>query len=296
MKWNKSMKYGILTNPDMKQKKYIILYGVIFVSLVIVMLINIFPVLWVLLSGFKDVQELYAMPVKFLPEHIELSKILKVWNEMEFSSVYLATFIMAAGSIAFEIVVSGFAGYVLSRLRPPGTKFTLKLLFWLILLPGTMRTVPLYLMFRDFPILHVNMTDSFWPIWLMAAAAPFNVILFKNSFDGISKSLIEAAKIDGAGDCRIFFSIIVPLSIPVITTVAIFAFNGSFGQFFWPNLLISKKELTVLGVKLFKMKSGNYTIDYQMLAVFFSLVPQLIVFVIFQKKIVGGINVGGVKG
>lgn len=296
MKWKKTMEYGILTNPDMKQKKYVALYVAMFTALVVVTMVNIFPILWVLLSGFKDVQELYALPVKFLPEHIDLTKLVKVWNEMEFASAYFATFIMTIGSVVFDVVICGFAGYVLSRLKPPGTKISLKLLFLLILLPGTMRTVPLYMMFRSFPVFHINMTESFLPIWLMAAANPFNIILFKNSFDGISKSLIEAAKIDGAGDCRIFFKIIVPLSMPVITTVAIFAFNGGFGQFFWPNLLISKKELTVLGVKMFKMRNSNYTMDYQMLAVIFSILPQVIIFSLFQKQIVGGINVGGVKG
>ena len=200
MKWKKTMKYGILTNSDMKQKKYVILYAAMFTALVVIAMVNIIPILWVLLSGFKDVQELYALPIKFLPEHIDLTKLVKVWNEMEFSSTYFATFIMTTGCVIFDVVICGLAGYVLSRLKPPGTKISLKLLFLLILLPGTMRTVPLYMIFRNFPIFHINMTESFLPIWLMAAANPFNIILFKNSFDGISKSLVEAAKIDGAGD------------------------------------------------------------------------------------------------
>ena len=130
----------------------------------------------------------------------------------------------------------------------------------------------------------------------MSASSIFNIILFKNFFDGISGSIIEAAKIDGASAMRIFAKIVMPLSVPVFVTVAIFTFNGQVGQFFWPYLLIKKKELTVLGVQMYTMQSSNYTMDYQMLAILFSILPQLLIFAVFQKKIIGGVSVGAVKG
>lgn len=95
---------------------------------------------------------------------------------------------------------------------------------------------------------------------------------------------------------RIFAKIVMPLSVPVFVTVAIFTFNGQVGQFFWPYLLIKKKELTVLGVQMYTMQSSNYTMDYQMLAILFSILPQLLIFAVFQKKIIGGVSVGAVKG
>ena len=105
-----------------------------------------------------------------------------------------------------------------------------------------------------------------------------------------------SARIDGANDLRIFFQIIVPLSVPIFTVTALLTFNGQLGQFFWPYLLIQDKSKTVLGVQIFKLKSSDYTMDYQMIALLFSLIPQLVIFAIFQKQIIGGLNLGGVKG
>ena len=215
---------------------------------------------------------------------------------MKFYKFYLNTFIMAGGSVAATVIVDGLAGYTLSRLRPVGSKIMMGLLFSLMLMPGTMRTVPIYMTFKSFSFLKLNLLDSFIPIWIMAGADIFSIIMFKNFFDEIPDSLIEAANIDGAKNMTIFFKIIVPLSVPIIMTIAIFCFNGQVGQFFWPYLLIGDQNKTVIGVQLYKMKSGNYTTDYQMLAIIFSLIPQVIIFLFFQRYIIGGVNAGGVKG
>ncbi len=292
----KEMDKGILTSTDIKQTKYKVLYAALFVFVTVYCIVTLIPVVWIIFSGFKDVKEMYAVPVKFFPKKIDLNKLVKIWKEMKFYNYYISTFEMALGAVATTCIVGGLAGYSLSRLKPAGTKLIFMVLFWLMLMPGTLRTVPLYMTFIDFPVIHVNMLNTFWPIWLMSASNIFNIILFKNFFDGISSSIIEAAKIDGATDIGIFAKIILPLSMPVFMTVAIFTFNGQIGQFFWPYLLINKKEMTVLGVQMFNMNKSSYTMDYQMLAILFSILPQVVVFAIFQKKIIGGVNLGGVKG
>lgn len=292
----KNMDKGILTNSDMKKPKYRLLYALMMIFMIAYCLISVLPVVWIMLSGFKDVKEMYAVPATFLPKRIDLSKLGKVWTELKFYKYYGNTFLMAIGAVISNIVISGLAGYVLSRLKPKGTKLMLALIFWIMLLPGTMSTVPLYMEFKSMPLIGVNLLETYWPIWLMSGANAFNIILFKNFFDGISSSLIEAAWIDGANNTKIFFKIIIPLSTPVFIVVGMFTFNGQIGNFFWPYLLISAKEKTVLGVQLYKMKTSTYTMDYQMLALLFSVIPQIIIFAIFQKQIMGGINIGGVKG
>ena len=292
----KSFNRGILNDSDMKSAGNKVIYFAIIAILVLLSVIVVVPMVWILLSGFKDVQEMYEIPTRFFPKKIELSKLGRIWNEMKFYKFYLNTFIMAGGSVAATVIVDGLAGYTLSRLRPVGSKIMMGLLFSLMLMPGTMRTVPIYMTFKSFSFLKLNLLDSFIPIWIMAGADIFSIIMFKNFFDEIPDSLIEAANIDGAKNMTIFFKIIVPLSVPIIMTVAIFCFNGQVGQFFWPYLLIGDQNKTVIGVQLYKMKSGNYTTDYQMLAIIFSLIPQVIIFLFFQRYIIGGVNAGGVKG
>lgn len=287
---------GILTSTDMKQNKYKLLYVSISVFIIIACVVAAAPVVWMTLLGFKDVKEIYELPVRFIPEHINLGKLAVVWKEVKIYKYYLSTLIMSVGAVISTCLVTGLGGYALSRIRPKGTKLILTLLVWLMLMPGTMRTVPLYMEFKKLPIFGFNLLNTFWPMWILAASSIFNVILFKNFFDGISASLIEAARIDGASDLRIFFQIIMPLSMPVLMTVSIFTFNGHFGSFFWPFLTITSDKLTVLGVFVYKLKSSSLTLDYQMVATLFSMLPQLIIFIIFQKQIIGGVNIGGVKG
>lgn len=294
--FNKQMDKGILTNIDMKQAKYKFLYSAIMIILLLWCLgICLYPILWIILSGFKDVEELYAIPSTFFPKNFQVSKIAKVWNEMKFWKTYGNTFMLAGGAAVFNMVISGLAGYVISKVKPIGSKVVFTILFWIMLLPTTMSTVPIYMTIMEFPILHFSMLDSFLPLWLMVVNA-FDIILFKNFFDGISDSLVEAARIDGASNIRIFWQILVPLSVPVFCVVGIFTFNGNIGNFLMPLLTLTSADKTVLAVQLYKMRSASYTMDYQMLAIIFSMIPQVVVFAIFQKQIMGGINVGGVKG
>lgn len=291
-----NMDKGVLTASDMKQTKYKILYFVLTLIMLIYLAVIIVPCLWLLVSGFKDVSEMYARPVKFFPEHFSFSKIAKAWTQMKYYKYYINTTVMALGCVVSDVVISGLAGYVLSRLKPRGYKLVLALVFCMMLLPSTMSTVPLYMTFKKFPYLNVSLLNTYLPMWLLSAANMFDIILFKTNFDGVSQSLVEAAKIDGASDIKIFTKIIIPLSIPVIMTVALFAFNTQFGNFFWPYLVISDKAKFTLGIQVYMMKSSSLTMDYQMIGILFSILPQLVIFALFQKHIIGGMNLGGVKG
>lgn len=286
---------GIMSSIDLKKPSNKVIYAGIVLFLIVVCIISALPIIWIIFSGFKTPTEMYKIPPSFFPEHIDLQKLADAWMQMKFFKYYINTFIMAGGSTIFHLLFCGLAGYVLSKLKPAGHKLIGTLIFWSMLIPTTMSTVPIYMSLIDVPIIHINLSNSFLPLWLMCIDA-FNIILFKSFFDGISDSIVEAARVDGAGTLKVFFRIIIPMSMPVFMTVAIFAFNGSMGQYFWPYLLISDASKTVLGVQLYKMKSSTFSTDYQMLAIVFSIIPQVIIFVLFQKNIVGGISTGAVKG
>ena len=158
-----------------------------------------------------------------------------------------------------------------------------------------MTTVPLYMSFCDLPYIHISLKDTFWPMWIMAGANAFNIILVKNFFDNIPSSYVEAAKMDGASDMKILIKIMLPLSMPVLVTISIFTFNGTWGQFFWPYLLISKDEIMPLGEKIYILQK-ELSIDEHMMALCLMMVPVMVLFAIFQKYIMQGMSIGGIKG
>ena len=295
-----NMDTGALCNSDMKQVKYKLFYGFLWACMIIWFIVVILPCIWMATSGFKTAAEINATEnIKFFPDTFDFKKLAKAWEVLNYEKYYLNTFIMAIGCVIADVFASGLAGYVLSRLKPTGHKMVLALVFCLMLLPTTGTTVPLFITFKNGIIPGVTMLNTYWPMWLMSAANMFNVILFKTSFDGISTSLVEAAKIDGANDLSIFVKIMIPLSIPVIITVSLFTFNAQFGNFFWPNLVLIDPEQYTLGVQIYKIQSitnASITDDIKMMGILFSILPQLLVFALFQKHIMGGINLGGVKG
>ena len=132
---------------------------------------------------------------------------------------------------------------------------------------------------------------------LGAATDAFNVLLFKSSFDAVSISLVEAARIDGAGDMKIFSKIVVPLSMPVIIYISINILSGAWSDFFGPYLILKDVKKMTTPVMLYLAKSDNtIQMNTYLMGLIFASIPPFIIFVIFQNKIMGGINVGGVKG
>ena len=295
-----NMDSGALCNSDMKQAKYKVFYAFLWLFMLFWFVVVILPCLWLAVSGFKTAAEINASQnATFFPKEFDLKKLVYAWNTLKYQKFYINTFFLAIGCVISDVLVSGTAGYVLSRLRPKGYKAVLSLVFCLMIMPATGTTVPLYITFKNGIIPGVSMLNTYWPMWLMAAANMFNIILFKTNFDGVSSSLVEAAKLDGASDMQIFIKIMVPLSIPVIMTVALFTFNGQFGNFFWPNLVITDPEKYTLGVQVYKIQQsvvGTLTDDIKMMGIIFAVLPQLIIFALFQKHIMGGMNLGGVKG
>lgn len=286
---------GALTPLDMKQIKYKILYAIICLFMLTMIAIVVIPALWMVMTCFKEPAELASVKQSFFPKQFRFEKFADTWSRMKLHKYFINTLIMSVGAVVADVIVNGLAGYVLSKLKPRGAKAYFALVTVLLLVNAPM--IPLYMTFVKFPIGHFNMLGTYWPIWMMAAANMFNILLFKTSFDSISISLVEAAKVDGASAVRIFMSIIIPMSVPVITTVAIFTFNGNFGAFFWPYLIVPTENRRTIGVMLYMMKSNAvYTLDTKMIAAFICIIPQLLIFIIFQKKIIGGINLGGVKG
>ena len=286
---------GLLNWMDLRSTKYKIVYWVMFGFLFLLTLVCVVPMIWSLLSGFKTTSEMLEVPQKFFPREIKLSKAINAWKVVNMGEGLLNTFIIIIGVRVFDIGINGLTGFVLSKVRPAGYKIVDKLVFWSLMLPG-MSMVPLFMTFVDFTPLHINLLGTFWPLWMLAGASAFHVFLFRNAMNAIPMSYFEAAKLDGCSNLGAFVRIIMPLIKPTIMVLMIFSVMGEWGSYLWPMLIMPNVD--TVGVKLFKMNRSEYplSIDERMLVLSMSMMIPIVIFSVFSKQIMGGLDMSGVKG
>lgn len=288
---------GLLNAIDLRYGRYKVIYGIMMVLLILFSLACLLPIIWIAISGFKTPAEFYSVPPTLLPESFSFSKVTEVWNKVNFFRYFSNTLMEIAGALVFDIVLNGFAGYVLSRVRPLGSALLETLIFGTMLLPSV-SMVPLYMTFVDVPLIHVNLTGSFLPLWLQAGCNAFNIMLFRNFFNGIPMDYIEAARIDGGTSVGIFFRIIIPLSKPILVVETIFCVINSWKNFMWPYLILGSTAKETISIMLYKITSvsAELTEMDSMLIIMLSIIPPGIFYALLSKHIMGGINMSGIKG
>ncbi len=283
----------ILSIMDMKNPKIKALYTIIYIYVIILCLCAAVPILWTLVSATKNIDEFYRIPPTIIPQSFHPEKFLEGWKKFSFTKYYLNTAFVALGYVVFGIISNGFMAYALSRLKPKGYKLILTLFLWTMMLPGSIAAQMKNIV--NFPLLHINLTNTPWPMWIMAAGSPFMVIWFKGYFDTIPLSIIESAKIDGATNVTIFRRIVVPMAKPIILTQAIMTFNSAWQDYFWPMLLLKDKNIQTIMVRVLAIQ-GSLAVDEQMVMLTLVMIPPIIFFIIMQKYLIGNENEGGVKG
>lgn len=298
MFWNKYKQKadGVIRGYDIRSTKTKILAIVIMILCILMVLVCLFPAVWVFLASFKDIKE-FTREVSIIPESFDWSRMAETWNAFNFSNYYKNSLIHVVGAMVCAVVFNGLLAYGLGVLKPKGYKIALNLVMLSLMIPSIISIVPL---FRN--INNLGLNGSFIPLWLVFGANAFYVMLFKQFFEEIPRELTEAARLDGCGVWRMFANIMLPLSKPIITVVAIFAVTAAWSDFLLPYLVLNgakwpdKTSMETVMVKLFSFKDTPTDAVSVLRASFFAIIPPTIIFIIFQKKITDGAATGAVKG
>lgn len=287
------MNNGIISLIDYKNPRIRLLYAVLLSVCIVLAFICIAPPLWVMLSSLKSMKEFMAVPPTIIPRSFEPQKIVETWQLLDFTKFYVNSATYVAGAVVCALLFNGLAGYVLSILKPKGSKLVLALILWSLMLPATTNLVPI---FKN--IAALKLTNSFLPLWLNFGAGAFNILLFKSFFDRLPISLIEAAKLDGCGPLQIFRRIVIPLSKAVCMVVVIMTVNASWSDFLLPYIVIKDPQMYTVMVKIYDLAAGAspFPYDLRMLALLFAIIPPAVLFIFFQKYITQGIALSSIKG
>ncbi|WP_330343581.1 carbohydrate ABC transporter permease [Streptomyces longwoodensis] len=253
------------------------------------------PLYWMISSGFKDSQEVVQTPPTWVPKSFTPGNYSHAWEVMDLSTLLLNTLYYAFGALAFQLVLDVAAAYSLSRLRPMFGKAILGMMLATLMIPATVLVVPQYLTVLDVPLVQRNLLNSPWAIWLPSVTNAFNIFLLKRFFDSIPQELLDAAAMDGASPMRVLWSIVLPISRPVLGVVSIFAVVGIWKDFLWPMLTLPDPSRQTLNVGIYSLSNG-VPVNVLIAALTIASIPTLLLFLVFQRNIMSGLTAGGLKG
>jgi multiple sugar transport system permease protein len=255
-------------------------------------LIWLIPLLWALDTALKPNAETTKVPTTWLIDNPTLESFRSVIADGDILNWYAASFITSTAVAAATVFTGSMAAYALSRLRFRGRQ----LVFWVVLagimIPQQVLIVPLFRQFDAFGLL-----NTYWAVILPQVPTAIAVFIFKQFFDGLPRDLEEAAYLDGAGYWRVYRTIIMPLARPAVAAVAIFSFVWSWNNLLWPLLVLTNPDLMTIPVGLASAQ-GTYGIRYAdiMAISLLGALPLMLVFLLFQRRIVEGIAGTGLKG
>lgn len=266
----------------------------LYVILVGVAVVPLFPLYWLVISSFKTPQEFSQIPPTWFPADPTLGQMATALTAVPFAQSLLNSVIIAGGSTLSVLITSVFAGYVFAKHSFRGRDA----IFWAIVatmfLPPVVTLVPLYSMVNA-----MGVGDSYIGVMLPWLANAFGIFLMRQFIMGVPDEIIEAARVDGAGEIRIVLQFVVPLIKPAMVTLAVFMFVYAWNNFLWPVTLLKSEELYPVVLTVNRLMAYTMSFDFRNVVLAGTLVaslPTLIIFVLTQRVFVQGIASTGVKG
>lgn len=275
----------------MKHRRITVGAVILNVLLFVVAFITIVPFIWMLLSSFAPNSEIVKVTGSLFPRPSTVSNYVNIQQRFDFLRLFANSLFIASVKTIIVIYTSAVLGFVFAKMRFRGRTLLFGIVMSTMMVPWAVTIIPQYEMMTQFGWL-----DTYTSLIVPSMISAFGIFLFRQSITGIPDELIEAAKIDGASDRRIFHRIILPMSHNTIAALAIFTFLWNWEDYLWPFLMITdeKKQLLAVGLKQF---NGQYGTDYGGLfaATSLAIVPVIIVYLVFQKQFIAGIAAGSGK-
>jgi len=288
---------GILSSADWRRRRVRvstrITHGILLVSLVVV---GLGPILWLAKSAVTPTQDTLRDPLALWPNGIDWANLGEAWTRVEIDKYFFNTVVIALGVWLVQVLVATSAGYALSVLRPRYGKVIVALVLATLFVPSIVLLVPLYLTIVQPPLLGQSLINTFWAVWLPAGANAFNVLLVMRFFDSLPREVFEAARMDGAGPYRLFWSVVLPMSRPIVGVVSVFAVIAAWKDFLWPLLVLKDPAIQPLSVRLPQLQQF-IELDVFLAALAISTVIPIALFLLFQRVFLNSAGMGGaVKG
>ncbi|WP_029192200.1 carbohydrate ABC transporter permease [Paenibacillus harenae] len=250
----------------------------------------ILPFIWMILSSFKHEGEIQNIPPTLWPERFTTENFKNLFENLNFGVYLKNTFIIVLFSF-FGLFLNAMAGFGFAKYKFKAKDKLFYLVLATMMIPGQVTMIPVYLILNE-----MQLTNTMIGVVLPGLVGAFGIFLFRQFMSTIPDELLEATRLDGAGEFRTFLQIVLPISKPILAVQGILAFIGGWNSFLWPLIIANDEKLYTLSVGLSLLKGqygGNYAL--QMAGSTFMVVPIIIIFIFFQKHIIENYSISGMK-
>jgi multiple sugar transport system permease protein len=254
--------------------------------------ITLFPLFWMLSASFMAAGEATTFPPHLVPHRPTLEHYRELFVRLDIGRAFLSSAIVATAVTVFSVLFGSMAGYAFAKLRFGGRQRVFGILLIALVIPPQVGMLPLFLLMKN-----LGLVNSYWGAIIPSMVTVFGIFLIRQFMLSVPQELLEAARIDGAGEFRIYWTVVLPLARPILATLATFMFMSTWNDFMWPLIILSDQAHYTLPVALANL-SGEHVQDVELMMAgsVVTVLPVLAIFIALQRYYIAGIMQGSVKG
>ena len=262
-------------------------------------LLSIFPFLWLTSTSLKGVNEdIFSYPPTIVPQDFTFTNYIDVWHRVNFMGYFANSMIVAALTVILNLILSSLAAYPLARMNFKGKKIVFFSILATIMIPFQAIMLPVYIITLKLHLIDsINAVMGYLGLVMPFAVSAFGIFLMRQAFLKIPREVEEAAIVDGCNVFQMFWRVVLPMVKPTLAVLAVFTFIGSWGEFLWPSILLTKDSMYTLPVGINNLQ-GMFSANWRFIAAgsIISTIPIIVFFLAMQKYFISGENDGAVKG
>lgn len=264
----------------------------VYAALTLGVIVMITPFLYMLSTSLKTANDVFIVPVQWIPHRLQWHNFVDGWNAQPFGRYFFNSVFVATCVTILNVLTCSLAGYSFAKFEYFGRNVFFSFVLMTLMVPYVSMVVPLFLVVKD-----LGWVNSYAGLIIPAGTSAFGIFLLRQHMLAIPDELLSAARIDGAGEVRIFWQIVVPLSRTALSAMAIFIFTSNWDSFLWPLLVVQSDSLRTLPLGIASFNSSYSTNYPELMAVaFLAMLPVLILFLVLQRNFIEALTLSGVKG
>jgi putative chitobiose transport system permease protein len=267
--------------------------------LILTSLLSIFPFIWLTSTSLKGIKEdIFAYPPTIIPNDFTWANYVDVWHRVNFVGYFMNSMVVAALTVILNLVLSSLAAYPLARMQFRGKKVFFFSILATIMIPFQAIMLPVYIITLKLHLIDsVNNVMGYIGLVMPFAVSAFGIFLMRQAFLKVPKEVEEAAIVDGCNVFQMFYKVVIPMVKPTLAVLAVFTFIGSWGEFLWPSIMLTKDAMYTLPVGINNLQ-GMFSANWRFIAAgsIIATIPIIIFFLAMQKYFISGENDGAVKG